>query len=213
MMADSGLMAKLTAGRARQHRTAARSMTRLVTFSAGGETFGLDVACVREIVEVRRIRAVPHAPEFLEGVIDVRGHMVPAVDLVKRLGLGQGKAENALRKGVLAEVGDQTVALLVDQVFHVVRVASDEVEPPPPGILRPGAEALVTGIARAGQEVIFVLRLETLFSAIETSALSRAMPGPDESSTHRPRSDSGSAKRYAEQRAKGAMLGGGQASG
>lgn len=176
---ESALSAKLSSGRAKQRQVASRAMTRLVSFSVGGEVFGIDVGRVREIVEVARIRAVPHAPAFLEGVIDVRGHIIPAVDLVRRLALapsGAGGGQGP-RKGVLAEVGEQTVALLVDQVFHVVRVASDDVEPPPPGILRPGSEVLVTGIARVSEEVIFILRLETLFSADETMALDQARLG------------------------------------
>ncbi|MBI2061863.1 MAG: chemotaxis protein CheW [Nitrospirae bacterium] len=178
-MTESVLSAKLSSGRAKGRQVAAHAVTRLVTFLAGGEVFGIDVGRVREIVEVHRIRAVPQAPLFLEGVIDVRGRILPAVDLTKRLGLARPTSEGGIAclKGVLAEVGEQTVALLVDQVFHVVRVASEDVEAPPPGILRSGSATLVTGIARASEEVIFILRLEALFTADETTAISLAALG------------------------------------
>jgi purine-binding chemotaxis protein CheW len=102
----------------------------LVTFHVGKEEFGVDILDVREINRLMDITRVPHAPEFVEGVINLRGQVIPVVDLRRRFGLDAGERDKNNRIVVL-ELGGKVVGFLVDSVSEVLRVSTALVEPPP----------------------------------------------------------------------------------
>ncbi len=98
----------------------------LVGFEIGEEEFGVDIHYVKEIIELPEVTRVPKAPYYVMGVINLRGHIVPVVDLAKRFGLnsrGGGKV-------VVLEEGDRVVGIRVDEVSKVLRLGRSRVEPP-----------------------------------------------------------------------------------
>src|SRR5947209_5465141 len=102
----------------------------LVGFKIGKETFGVPIALVHEIVRVPEITAVPDAPDYIEGVINLRGKIVSIIDLRKRFGEKDIKSHKKNRI-LVAEVEGKMVGLVVDAASEVLRIGSGDVEDPP----------------------------------------------------------------------------------
>ena len=104
----------------------------LVSFDLATESYGVDIGAVREIIRLQEITNVPRTPEFVEGVINLRGKVIPVVDLRKRFGLpvGDQSAENRI---VVVDIGGQDIGVIVDAVNEVLRIFTDSVEPPSSG--------------------------------------------------------------------------------
>jgi purine-binding chemotaxis protein CheW len=108
----------------------ARPTRAVLTFVVGGETYGVDILSIREIIKLREVTEVPRTPRFLIGVISVRGSIIPVVDLRARLRLPVSEPTRAARILVVVQGGDP-YGLLVDSVSGVVRLAESEIELPP----------------------------------------------------------------------------------
>jgi purine-binding chemotaxis protein CheW len=118
----------------------------ILTFVVGGETYGVPIAAVREIIKMREITEVPRMPPFVLGVISVRGVVIPVLDLRKRMRLDDTPLTRAARILVVDRDG-ATYGLLVDAVSGVVRFAENEIEPPP-ATLAVADAAFLAGIGR-----------------------------------------------------------------
>ena len=143
-----------------------------VTLGVGGETFAAPVENVREVLDLCRITAVPNAPAFLKGMIDVRGRTVPVVDMRAKLGLPPGEATPHTRIVVLEmQTGGDTLVIgaLTDQVFEVTSLDERDIEAPPEIGVRWRSE-FIHGIGRRKGAFVIVLDLATLF-ATEAPAL------------------------------------------
>jgi purine-binding chemotaxis protein CheW len=127
----------------------------IVVFGMGRELFGVSIEEVHEIVRVPEITAVPDAPPFLEGMINLRGKIVPVIDLRRRLRL-EGAARDKHTRVLVAEDGGRLVGLLVDAVSEVLRVPEGSLEPPPEMISSIGVE-YVSAVAKAGGRLISLL--------------------------------------------------------
>ncbi len=134
----------------------------LVVFSLGKELYGVNIASVQEIVRVPGVTHVPDAPAFLEGVINLRGRIVPVIDLRKRLGLVAAEKNKASRVLVTEKEG-KVVGLLVDAASEVLRITSEEVEAPPEMISAIGVE-YITGVAKIADRLIILLDLRKILS-------------------------------------------------
>jgi purine-binding chemotaxis protein CheW len=101
----------------------------VVGFRIGNETFGVPIARVREIIRVPQITAVPNAPEYVEGVINLRGKIVSVIDLRKRF--GESHPQPGRKNRILVvELHNHTVGLIVDAATEVLKLAPTEIEPP-----------------------------------------------------------------------------------
>ena len=107
-----------------------QEVLQLVTFHVGKEEFGVDILAVREINRMMAITRVPHAPEFVEGVINLRGQVIPVVDVRSRFGLAAAEHDKNTRI-VVVELPGKVVGFLVDSVSEVLRVSAALVEPAP----------------------------------------------------------------------------------
>ena len=125
---------------------AMRATEAVLTFVVGGESFGLPIGAIREIIKVREITEVPRAPHFILGIITVRGLVIPVLDLRLRLSLEATPTTRAARVLVTSHEGEP-FGLLVDAVTGVVRLAANEIEPPPSALVG-GEQQFLTGIAR-----------------------------------------------------------------
>jgi purine-binding chemotaxis protein CheW len=147
----------------------------LVTFRLGGEEFGLDVFAVHEILRWQEVTPVPKAPEFVEGVIDVRGTLVPVVDLRKRFELANAATDDDTRI-VLVDFAGERLGLVVDSVTEVLRVPETSVAPPPRYFKGLAAEFL-RGIVRLEQRLVVLVDMERILSTQERIALLEAYAG------------------------------------
>jgi purine-binding chemotaxis protein CheW len=131
----------------------------LVTFNLG-EEYGVPIGQVQEIVRVGGITMVPNSPPYMEGVINLRGRVLPVLNLRKRLGLS-GKAISSASRIVVTEIGNKVIGLLVDAVSHVIKIPSENVEPAPEEVLEIDTD-YITGVGKLNDKMIILLDLERL---------------------------------------------------
>ncbi len=141
----------------------------LVIFELADEQYGLDIASVESIIKIQGITAVPQAPAFVEGVTNLRGVVLPVIDLRKRFGLPSTE-KNKETRIVVVEMGDTTVGMVVDAVTEVLRVPSESIEPPSP-LVTTVDSTFITGIAKVEERLIILLDLGKVLSVREQSQL------------------------------------------
>lgn len=142
----------------------------LVVFNVGKELYGIGIDSIQEIVRVPDITEVPDAPYFLEGVINLRGRIVPVVDLRKRLrlkGTERTKTTRVLVTDTESSSGSSNmIGLLVDSVSEVLKVQPDSIEGPPEMISAIGIE-YITGVAKMEGKLIILLDIKKILSVEE----------------------------------------------
>ena len=145
----------------------------LVVFDLANEHYGVDIAAVEGIIKMQAITVVPRTPEFVEGVTNLRGKVLPVIDLRKRFGLSQEQATKDTRI-VVVEMGGGTVGIVVDGVSEVLRVSSEAIEPPSP-IVTTVDSGFMRGIAKVGERLVILLDLGKVLSTQEKAEL-HALP-------------------------------------
>ncbi len=141
----------------------------LVVFQLGGELYGVEISRVHEIIRLQTVTRVPRAPAFVEGVINLRGKVIPVVDLRRRFGLPSAEHTRASRI-VVVEIGDQVVGIIVDGVSEVLRVGESTVEPPSPVVAGIDSE-YIHGIAKLPDRLVILLDLDRVLARDERRAL------------------------------------------
>ena len=158
---------------AQEQRAAAETTEHLATFFLDREEYGVDVRQVQEIRRVSEITSVPRAPEFIRGVINLRGRILPVLDLRRKLGLGE-VAEGRATRIVVVRVRERTLGLLVDGASQVLKVPVSRIEPAPEEVVERGGD-YIRGVAKLDDRLIILVDLERLL-AHELKAA--ASPGP-----------------------------------
>jgi purine-binding chemotaxis protein CheW len=137
----------------------------LVGFRVGRETFGVPIAMVREIVRLPEITAVPNAADFIEGVINLRGKIVPVVDLRKRF--NDAAPESGKKSRILvAEVDGQSVGLIVNSASEVLKIPPSDVEVPR-NLFSEGELNYISGVGKLGGRLILILDLTKVLQRSE----------------------------------------------
>jgi purine-binding chemotaxis protein CheW len=129
----------------------------------------VEIARVHEIIRLQAVTRVPHAPAFVEGVINLRGKVIPVVDLRRRFGLPLAEHTRASRI-VVVEIGDQVVGIVVDGVSEVLRVNHATIEPPSPVVAGVDSDYL-HGIAKLPDRLVILLNLDRVLARDERRAL------------------------------------------
>jgi purine-binding chemotaxis protein CheW len=132
----------------------------LVTFSLATEEFGVDIMKVQEIIRIPPITRVPKAPNYVEGVINLRGNVIPVVNLRVRFGMPQ-EEETELSRIVVLQVNGKVFGVRVDGVTEVLRLDSESIEPPPPVALGMDAN-FIRGVGKIGERLLILLNLDQL---------------------------------------------------
>ncbi len=141
----------------------------LVVFQLAAELYGVEISRVHEIIRLQSVTRVPRAPAFVEGVINLRGKVIPVVDLRRRFGLPTAEHTRASRI-VVVEIGDQVVGVVVDGVSEVLRVNGATVEPPSPVVAGIDSE-YIHGIAKLPERLVILLDLDRVLARDERRAL------------------------------------------
>jgi len=144
-------------------------LLQLVTFSIGEEEFGVEILKVQEIIRMLEITRVPKAPDFVEGVINLRGKVIPVIDLRLRFGL-QAKGHDKKTRIIVIEINQMIVGFVVDSVSEVLRIPAGTIEPPPPVISGLDSE-YISGVGKLDDRLLIMLDLNRLLSKEEKSAL------------------------------------------
>ncbi len=144
-------------------------LLQLVTFSIGEEEFGVDILSVQEIIRMMDITKVPRAPEFVEGVINLRGKVIPIIDLRRRFGLSTRDHDKHTRI-IVIEINNMIVGFVVDSVSEVLRIPASTVEPPPPVVSGLESE-YISGVGKLEDRLLILLDLNKLLSGEERDML------------------------------------------
>lgn len=129
----------------------------IVGFRVGAETFGVPITCVHEIVRVPEITSVPDAPQFVEGVINLRGKIVSVVDLRKRFGETQIQP-NKKNRVIVVESEGKLVGLIVDAASEVMKIPHAEIEAPP-HVTADSDSGYVTGVGKLKDRLVILVDL------------------------------------------------------
>ncbi len=147
----------------------AGSRIQLVTFHLGKETYGIDIMDVKEIVKLQEIRSIPNAPPFVGGILNLRGTIIPVINLHKRFNFqGTEKtAEEKLLSGIIIiNVDDKLIGIIIDKVSRVLSIETESIKPPPQVISGIGAE-YINGVVNNESGYLIILDIKRLFSKTE----------------------------------------------
>jgi purine-binding chemotaxis protein CheW len=139
----------------------------LVSFRLGGETYGIEITRIREIILMGAITQVPETPPYVKGLINLRSMVIPVIDLRARFSLSENELTDESRIVVL-NVGQRTIGIIVDSVNEVLRVQPDQISPAPPTVASLGNEYM-TGLVRLKEELLILLDVDKLFGEQELS--------------------------------------------
>ena len=143
-------------------------LKQLVSFHVGNEEFGLEILKVQEIIRSQELTRVPNLPDFVEGVINLRGSVIPVIGLRRCLGLDCRDKDQQTRI-VVVEVNGNVVGFVVDSVSEVLRIPADTVEPPP-RIGRVERE-YISGVGKLDSRLLLLLDIDKLMTMSEQAQL------------------------------------------
>ena len=146
----------------------------VVSFKLASEEYGVDIAQVQEINRMVAVTHVPRAPQFMEGVINLRGQLIPIIDLRTRFGMPRAEHTKNTRI-VVTEIGAKRVGMVVDSVSEVLRLPVDQVEPAPDMITGADTE-YIRGVGKIEDRLIILLDLARIISGAEKRELEASSP-------------------------------------
>lgn len=136
---------------------------RMVSFNVGGECYAVDITVVQEINRMMDLTRVPRSPEGVRGVINLRGRIVPVLDLRTVFGLGSAETSDTT-KIIVVEIHDRTIGFIVDAVHEVLRLEGSAIESAPSGMNNADA-GYIQGVARVDGSLVIVLELDQLIGS------------------------------------------------
>ena len=145
-------------------------VSQFISFTIGSEEYGLEMLRAREVIRMRQITWVPKAPSCLKGIINLRGDIIPIVDLRNRLGL-QSVEQTDMTRVIIVEVDGRPVGMIVDSASQVVRIPADQLDPPPP-MLGAAAHNFITGVGKLEDRLIITIDTDRVLSAEELNQIS-----------------------------------------
>jgi purine-binding chemotaxis protein CheW len=154
--------------------TASSDSEQVVSFRIGGEVMAINVGIVSEIVRIREITEVPQVPIFVQGVMNLRGHIIPVLNLRCRLGMPPAENTRSTRI-VVVDVEGESVGMVVDGVEEVVTFSTAEIAPPSPVLVSVNTD-FVRGIARREGTLIILLDVERVVSTGRSEEGAAALP-------------------------------------
>ena len=140
----------------------------LVGFRLDNEDYAIAITKIQEIILIKPITRIPQVPDYIEGLINLRGSVIPIVNLRKRFGLPPRELDDETRI-IVVNVHDKTVGCIVDAVTQVMRINRDQIQPPPLGVLAVNHQYLA-GLAKLDDRLMIILDIEKLFEAEELAA-------------------------------------------
>lgn len=143
----------------------------VVTFALASEEYGVDIAQVQEINRMVTITHVPRAPQFMEGVINLRGQLIPIIDLRSRFGMERSERTKNTRI-VVTEIGSKRIGMVVDSVSEVLRIPVEQIEDAPDLVAGVDTE-YIRGVGKMGDRLIIMLDLGRVISGTEKLELQK----------------------------------------
>ena len=145
------------------------AVSQIVSFRLANEEYGVDIMLAQEIIMPGQITRVPEVPEFICGLINLRGNVIPVVDLRKRFALEANDYDEHTRI-IVVNVGSKTVGVVVDAVTEVLRVNAEQIEPPPSSVSGMDHE-YIRGLVKLEDRLLILLNIEKILSREEQAEL------------------------------------------
>ncbi len=148
-----------------ESRAELEDSTNLVTFRLGSGEYAIDIMQAKEIIKMEKITLIPNAPDFVEGVINLRGNIIPIIDLKKRFNLEE--IEGDKNTGIIiVKIEDVDMGIIIDSISKVVSISNSDIQPPPPMLSGIG-QKYIKGVGKLEDKLLVVLDLEKLFTTDE----------------------------------------------
>ena len=147
----------------------------MVTFQLGNEKYGINIMDVKEIYGYQEVRPIPNAPAYVEGIFNLRGEIIPIINLHKRFNIKKAvlSDDELLLSGfIIINLGGKQLGIIIDKVLRVVQVQKNEIQPPPQMITGIGAE-YIQGVVHQENHYLIVLDILRLFDPEELQQISK----------------------------------------
>ncbi|HOP40600.1 MAG TPA: chemotaxis protein CheW [Geobacteraceae bacterium] len=142
----------------------------LVSFNLDREEYGVHVLKVREIIRITNVTRVPNTPFYVEGVINLRGKVIPIISLRKKFSLPEVENDKQTRI-IVMDVDGELMGFIVDSVSEVIRITSSEIQPPPVVVNGGVDQEYLSGVINRADRLLVLLELERVFSQAERDSL------------------------------------------
>lgn len=158
----------------RSERAAAENLRQFISFSVGEEAYGLELLRVKEVIRVREITWLPRAPSFVKGIINLRGDVIPVIDLRDKFGLPV-RESTASTRVIVVEIEGRLMGMVVDSASQVVRIPADQIDPPPP-MLGGFCQEFIIGVGKLDDKLVILLNADAVLTLEERQALGSLDP-------------------------------------
>lgn len=148
----------------------AEDFRQFLSFSVGEEAYGIELLRVKEVIRAREITWLPRAPSFVKGIVNLRGDVIPIIDLRDKFGL-ESREDTTRTRVIVVEIEHRLIGVVVDSASHVVRIPGDQVDPPPQ-VLGGFSQELITGVGKMDGRLVIILNPDSIFTVDEMTALS-----------------------------------------
>ena len=150
----------------------ADAAAQLTCFLLNGDVYAVDIMRIKEIIQAQRIRPVPQAPRYIQGVINLRGTVIPVVDLRERFGLPKAEGLGLAQRVIITSVSGCIVGLQVDAVTEILKLRSEQIVRVP-SLINRRETAYVLGIAIAADDMVLILNMDRILSSEEAIDMER----------------------------------------
>jgi purine-binding chemotaxis protein CheW len=150
----------------REAKDTTNDLIQLVSFNLEHEEYGINVLAVREIIRMISITRVPNTPDYVEGVINLRGKVVPIISLRRKFDLAEAEYDKRTRIMVMEVVGEM-MGFIVDEVSEVIRISEKDIQPPPSVAASGIEQECMAGVVNLAERLLVLLDLERIFTAEE----------------------------------------------
>ena len=142
-------------------------LIQLVSFMLADEEFGVEVLKVREIIRMPTITKMPNVPQHVEGIINLRGKVIPIISMRRRFNLMESEKSSQTRIIIMDVVGSLT-GFIVDSVSEVIRIHGSEIQPPPSMVISGGvSQEFITGVYNHAERLLIIMDIDRMFSEDE----------------------------------------------
>jgi purine-binding chemotaxis protein CheW len=141
-------------------------LIQLVSFNLDEEEYGVDVLKVREIIRMPIVTRVPNTPHYVEGIINLRGKVIPIISMRRKFGLLESESDKQTRIMVM-DVEGELMGFIVDAVSEVIRISGSEIQPSPAVVAGSVDQECIAGVINQAERLLVLLELERMFSTDE----------------------------------------------
>ena len=144
-------------------------LIQLVSFNLGAEEYAVEVLKVREIIRMTAITHIPNTPSSVEGIINLRGKVIPIISLRNRFSM-PGTQDDQHTRIMVMDIAGKLMGFIVDGVSEVIRISNSEIQPPPTIAAGGMDQDFICGVIKHGEQLLLMLQLDRMFSSDEQDA-------------------------------------------